>query len=65
MEGCLNMKNQKGSETKTSLLIALVLLNDVEFFKSASQSKTLQFMVVLGLIFGAGFVLFLFKMAGV
>jgi len=59
------MKNQRGNETKTSLLSVLGLLNEVEFLKSVSQSKTLLLMTIISLVIGVSFVLFLFKMAGV
>lgn len=58
------MKDQQPNKKITSLLIALGLLNDLAFLQSARQSKTLQVMLVLVVLSGAGFVLFLFKMAG-
>ena len=59
------MKNQRENVTKTSLLSVLSLLNEVEFLKSVSQSKTLLLMTIISLVIGVSFVLFLFKMAGV
>lgn len=59
------MKNQRENETKTSLLSVLGLLNEVEFLKSVSQSKTLLLITIISLVIGVSFVLFLFKMAGV
>ena len=58
------MDNNKKETDKTNLLMATGLLTEYALFKSASESKTLTIMIILGLILFGGFALFLFKMAG-
>lgn len=58
-------KNQNQKETdKANVLMATGLLTEYALFKSATQSKTLTIMLIVGLILFGGFALFLFKMAG-
>ena len=58
-------KDQNQKETdKANILMATGLLTEYALFKSASQSKTLTIMIIVGLILFGTFALFLFNMAG-
>ncbi|GIU13684.1 MULTISPECIES: hypothetical protein [unclassified Shewanella] len=57
--------NKKTKENLTeAALIGTGLLSKFALLKSMTESKTLTTMVILGLLFFSGFILFLVKMAG-
>lgn len=57
-------KHQEKSEQKyENEALILGMLTEYAFYQSFKQSKTLQIMTAIGLIFSAGFVYFLLYMA--
>lgn len=57
------MQPDKKEELKTLVLIAIGLLIEFSLIQSMMRSKTLTVMVVVGMIFFAGFIYFLFNIA--
>ncbi|PMG51077.1 hypothetical protein [Shewanella sp. 10N.286.52.B9] len=58
------MNKQSKENLAEAALIGTGLLSKFALLKSMTESKTLTIMVVLGLLFFSGFILFLVKMAG-
>lgn len=58
----MNKKTKENLAEAT--LIGTGLLSKFALLKSMTESKTLTIMVILGLLFFSGFILFLVKMAG-
>ncbi|MFS1422877.1 hypothetical protein [Shewanella sp. 10N.286.48.B5] len=58
------MNKQSKENLAEAALIGTGLLSKFALLKSMTESKTLTIMVILGLLFFSGFILFLVKMAG-
>ncbi|MGI2111593.1 hypothetical protein ACRN9C_19705 [Shewanella frigidimarina] len=58
------MNKQTKENLAEAALIGTGLLSKFALLKSMTESKTLTIMVILGLLFFSGFILFLVKMAG-
>ncbi|MGI2110721.1 hypothetical protein ACRN9C_15140 [Shewanella frigidimarina] len=58
------MNKQTKENLAEAALIGTGLLSKCALLKSMTESKTLTIMVILGLLFFSGFILFLLKMAG-
>ncbi len=58
------MNKQTKENLAEAALIGTGLLSKFALLKSMTESKILTIMVILGLLFFSGFILFLVKMAG-